>query len=531
MSMLAQYTDRGRSSLGRAHRTRDRAEATTHARVLVVDDDESTLRALESLLRAEGFTTSIAMDGAAALAEAMRALPDVVLTDLHMPRMDGLELCTRLHELDDDLPVIIMTAQADMQSVIESLRERAEDFLTKPVEFGAVLWRIERAVERRTATIEREEIRRTLNARLVEHAEAEAQHRAQLNALLANLSEGVVIANPSGRVVMINDAARVILGFEGKNPTVDALNSLETRDLEDGCLGGEQRPLVRALGGESFTDYEVVHVTPTGDRRRVLSTGTNVRDRDGNVALVIVVFRDVTQQRQVEQQRAEYLALVSHDLRNPLNVVLTSLSFLKEPMDGNAGPSSRAFRVHAAERAERNAKRMTTMLEELTESTSLESQGAPMRRAACELRNIVANVVDSMDDARGRRTTVETDGAPSYVVHADASRLERVVANFVTNALKYSAEGAPVTVRLAHQGRDAVLEVIDRGIGIAPESVNRLFERYYRTPGGRAHANGLGLGLYIARLIVEAHGGRIDVTSEVGKGSTFRLILPSHAAA
>lgn len=223
------------------------------------------------MLRAEGFTTSSAPDGEAALAEAMRALPDVVLTDLHMPRMDGLELCMRLHELDDDLPVIVMTAQADMQSVIEGLREGAEDFLTKPVEFEAVLWRIQRAMERRTAMLEREEARRTLNARLVEHAEAEAQHRAQLNALLANLSEGVVIANPSGRVVMINDAARVILGFAGRDPTVDALNSLEARDLEDGCLASEQRPLVRALGGESFTDYEVVHVTPSGDRRRVVS--------------------------------------------------------------------------------------------------------------------------------------------------------------------------------------------------------------------------------------------------------------------
>ncbi|HEX7670985.1 MAG TPA: PAS domain-containing sensor histidine kinase, partial [Polyangiaceae bacterium] len=349
------------------------------------------------------------------------------------------------------------------------------------------------------------------------------------NALLANLSEGVVIANPSGRVVMINDAARVILGFEGKDFTVDALNSLETRDLEDGCLDSEQRPLVRALGGESFTDYEVVHVTPTGDRRRVMSTGTNVRDRDGNVALAIVVSRDVTQQRRVEQQRAEYLALVSHDLRNPLNVVVTALSFLKGPMDGSVGPSSGAFRVHAAERAERNARRMTLMLEEITESTNLESQGVALRRVACELRTVVANVLDSMNEGGSGRVTVETDGALPYVVRADAPRLERVVANLVTNALKYSADGAPVTVRLAHEGRDAVLEVTDRGIGIPPESVQRLFERYYRAPGGMAHAGGLGLGLYIAHMIVEAHGGRIDVHSEVGKGSTFRLSLPSYA--
>jgi signal transduction histidine kinase len=102
---------------------------------------------------------------------------------------------------------------------------------------------------------------------------------------------------------------------------------------------------MRALRGESFTDYEVVHVRPNGDRRRVMSTGTSVRDRDGHVALAIVVFRDTTEQRHIEQQRAEYLALVSHDLRNPLGVILMSLSLLKEPTDTNEVPSSRAFRV------------------------------------------------------------------------------------------------------------------------------------------------------------------------------------------
>jgi len=526
--MVAACTDRERSCLARVDPTRGREEGTTRARVLVVDDDENALRALEKLLRAEGFATSTAPDGEAALAEARRALPDVVLTDLHMPRMDGLELCTRLHEIDDDLPVIIMTAHADMESVIESLRERAEDFVTKPVECDAVLWRVKRAIARRAAKQEHEAARRALSERLVAHAEAETQHRAQLNALLENLSEGVAIADSTGRLVMINDAARAILSFGGEDPTVDTLHSLEAFDLQGRRLDSELRPLARALRGESFTDYEVVRVRPNGDRRHVVSTGTSVSDRYGNVALAIVVFRDTTEQRHLEQQRAEYLALVSHDLRNPLGVVLMSLSLLKEPTATSEGPSSRAFRVQLAERAERNAKRMTTMLEELTESTSLESEGVALRHEACELRSIVANVLDSVDEAGRRRTTVKTDDAPSYVVHADASRLERVVANFVTNALKYSADDAPVSVRLAREGSDVVLEVNDRGIGIAPESVNRVFERYYRTPGGKARASGLGLGLYIARLIVEAHSGRIDVSSEVGKGSTFKLILPSH---
>ncbi len=127
--------------------------------------------------------------------------------------------------------------------------------------------------------------------------------------------------------------------------------------------------------------------------------------------------------------------------------------------------------------------------------------------------------------------TIETDDAPSYSVLGDPARLERVVGNLLTNALKYSPEDAPVNIRVARKGSEVELDVIDHGIGIEPESLKTLFDRYYRTRAGKEHASGLGLGLYIARLIVEAHGGRITVSSEVGKGSTFRVILPSRAGA
>jgi two-component system, NtrC family, sensor histidine kinase KinB len=251
-----------------------------------------------------------------------------------------------------------------------------------------------------------------------------------------------------------------------------------------------------------------------------------VRDVNGNVALAIVVFRDVTELRRLEQQRDELMALISHDLRNPLTSVLLLVATLKRAM---AKGSSAEVNVSLAERAEKNITRMAGMLDELTEATSLE-QRISLRRGACDLQKLFVRVVDGMDDARARRLAIETDEAPPYVVLGDAARLERVVVNLLTNALKYSAEDAPVIVRLARRGNDVVLEVIDRGIGIAPESVRMLFNRYYRTTAGQERASGLGLGLYIARLIVEAHGGRIEVSSEVGKGSTFRLIFPSNPA-
>ena len=532
--MAFAQSDRDRDSVVPVSQTQGRPAPAPRGHVLVVDDDESARQALERALRDDGFSVSAAADGVDALAEASRAPPDVVLTDLQMPRMDGVELCQSLHAIDPDLPVIVVTASSEMQSVVGSLRAGAEDYLVKPLEYDVVLWRVERAIARRRAKAEQNELYRTLNERLVlssvrdqEHAEAEARQSAQLNALLENLGEGVAICDGSGHVLMMNDAARTILGFgDGDVRSLDAFQSLEAHDLEGHPLPREQRPLMRALKGEKFTDCEVLRLRPDGERRHLLIGGTSVRDEGGGVALAILVFRDVTELRHVERQRDQYLALISHDLRNPLATILLFTSTLKRAMVDKG----LAEEVRLVERAERNAWHMNAMVDDLTETTSLESQGVALDRIACDLRELVAGVVDRLDDARARRVTMETEDASPYIVLADASRLERVIANLLTNALKYSGEGTSVTTRLSRNGTTVEFAVVDRGIGIEPESVKRLFERYYRTPTGKVRASGLGLGLYIARLIVEAHGGRIEVSSTLGKGSTFRVIIPSPAA-
>lgn len=514
-------------------------EAATRRHLLLVDDDEDTRGVLEALLDAEGYAVSTASSGEAALVEAAHALPDIVLTDLNMQPIDGMELCRRLHQMHEELPVIVMTGSADPQSVIESFRAGAGDYLIKPLKYDALLGAVDRAIARRASRAERETLYRRLNERLVlssireqEHAETEAMGRtavaeqhAQLAALLQNVTEGVVIADASGRLLMANSAARAILGLGGEDlSNASALSVLEVHDLEGRPLASDQRCLRRALRGEQFEDFEVLGIRPNGERRHVVSTGTSVRDAGGNVALAIVVFRDITELRRLEQQRDEYLALISHDLRVPLNGLLMFISGMARALEKTGLP------VSLARRAEGSVMRMKAMLEDLTESTTLESHGIALQRVVCDLRELVAGVVDGMDEEAAPRLEVETDDAPPYSVLGDRSRLERVVANLITNALKYSPADATVTVRLARKGGSEIeLCVSDRGIGIAPESVKMLFERYYRTREAHERASGLGLGLYIARLIVEGHGGRIDVSSEVGKGSTFRVSLPSHA--
>ncbi len=402
-----------------------------------------------------------------------------------------------------------------VSGLIVSVRDATEEALVR------------RGLERTAASV------RTVNERLVvssvreqELAEAEAAQRALLNALLEKLSEGVVIVDTSGHVRMVNGAARDILAVGGEEPpTVEALGGLEVQDVGGQRLLREDRPVWRALRGEEFTDYEVVYLLPSsGERRRFVSTGTNVRDTRGQVALAIVVFRDVTELRRLEDQREEYTALISHDLRGPLSSVVIFSQMLKASMQKKGLLDDAAL----AQRLELNADRMGAMIAELTDATNLELHGTELRRAPLDLKELVIGIADRQDATRARRIDIEAEAGAPYTVSADGPRLERCIANLLTNALKYSPENSPVVLRLSHKRGSTVLDVIDRGIGIAPETVKNLFDRYYRTTSAKTKAEGLGLGLYIARLIAEAHDGRIDVVSEIGKGSTFRLILPLH---
>ena len=509
------------------------------AHVLVVDDDAAARGALAKLLSADGFSISTAANGEEALAAVDHSATDVVLTDLQMPGFDGVELCRRLRERDHHLPVVVMSASSDMQVVLQSLRAGAQDYLLKPLEYEVVRLCVNRLLAQRNAALEldrlrrhSDEIYRTLNERLVlssireqEHADAEAEQRARLNTLLANLGEGVAIADASGRVSMVNDVARTILSFgEREVKDVASFHSWLGYHSDGRRLEAEELPLARALRGEQFSDWEVRCKLPNDEQRTVVFTGSSVKDESNRVVLAIVVFRDVTQLRRLEVQREEYLALISHDLRGPLNNILMLLTLLRQGME-KAGLVTYA---NLATRAEANVKQTTTMIDELSESSSLELHGAVLNRVACDLRELVAEAIAGLDDARAARVAFRSEGtSPSYFIFADSARIRRVITNLLSNALKYSAEDAAVQVRLKLKQGVVELEVSDRGIGIAQENLKRLFDRYYRAPGGRAKASGLGLGLYIVRLIAEAHGGRIGVYSEVGKGSTFRLSLPA----
>ena len=257
--------------------------------------------------------------------------------------------------------------------------------------------------------------------------------------------------------------------------------------------------------------------TVTG--RWFLCTDKAIRWWDGRLVRMEVAI-DITERKEADRFREEYLGLISHDLRNPLNGVVLGTqvarrSLLKKGLTAEAEDLD-AVLV--------SARRMDTLIGELLETARLEAGRIDLVRRSVDLADWATRTAARVatPEVRDRVTVLPAKGPVSVL--ADPGRLDRVLENLLTNALKYSGE-APVTVSVTRQGDEGVVSVSDQGIGVPEEELSRLFQRFYRA-STRGRVNGTGLGLYNARLLVEAHGGRIWAESEVGHGSRFSFALP-----
>ena len=318
-------------------------------------------------------------------------------------------------------------------------------------------------------------------------------------AVLAALPEGIVLFAPDGAVAYANPAARSLLGR--RFDTLDELTPTSLRDAARRAAGD---------GASAETEFE------TGGR--VVRATAVPTGGDGGVVLVA---RDVTAARRVDQVRRDFVANASHELKTPVASILA----LAETMQDAAGEDAAATERFAA-RVEQEARRLSRLVTDLLDLSRLEG-GLP-EKAPVDLDRIVAEEAERLrprTDGANLSLVVDTD-AGAHVLGSE-SDLGLLVHNLLDNAIQYSPEGGEVRVMVRARDGQAELRVTDTGIGIASRDLDRIFERFYRVDPARSRATGgTGLGLSIVRHVAESHGGAVEVRSVLGAGSTFIVRLP-----
>ncbi|MBM3823254.1 MAG: PAS domain-containing protein [Verrucomicrobia bacterium] len=363
------------------------------------------------------------------------------------------------------------------------------------------------------------DLARREQSRLAEaESEARSRSRAQEQALIESMIEGVVVLDARGRITLAN-AALIRMFKLGQDPAGKSLlEALRHHALQDILRA------VEASEDRSVRDFEMELIeTP---RRFLQVNATSLAGSQGETRGTLLVFHDFTRLKTLEATMKEFVANVSHELRTPLSLIKGYVETLLDGAKDDPAVADKFLRT-----LERHANRLAFLIDDLLTLSRLESGQLQLNYQWLDLRTLVDHVVEDLQSkSRSRGQTMALEIPEGIKVTADPERIEQVLANLIDNAMKYGSEGGRVVVRASRSGDSTVeVRVVDDGPGIPRESLERVFERFYRVDKARSRdQGGTGLGLSIAKHVVHSHGGRIWVESEFGHGAQFCFTLSTH---
>ena len=406
---------------------------------------------------------------------------------------------------------------------------RFAHLLLCPVTAGDVPWGViglsEERVERQWTVSEMESLStaaRILGAALARqrHEEALRQSEERFRDLFENASDLIQSVDLNGRFQYVNRAWLRTLGY-----TIKELEDLTFQDI----VAPEHLPhcmevFQRVLQGETVDSIETVFLTRRGERVFVEGS-TSCYYRDGEPAATRGIFHNITERREVDRLKSDFIAMVSHELRTPLTSIYASLQLLA---GGTMGELPQQIR-QLVEIADKNSRRLVRLVEDIIDVERIESGHIPFRWQVVHLRNIVEQALEA-NDAYARRFGVSlalVDGEDNPPVRVDTDRLMQVLTNLISNAVKFSPHGGQVELEVRADGKLARAEIRDHGPGVPEEFREKIFQRFVQVDSVHTRSKeGSGLGLSIARSIVQRLEGKIDFHSRPGEGAVFFFEIP-----
>jgi signal transduction histidine kinase/PleD family two-component response regulator len=495
-----------------------REGGASQAHVLIADDNADMREYLARLLGQHWSIEAVA-DGERALAAVRRRRPDLLITDLMMPNLDGVGLLRALRDNDatKDLPVIALSARAGEEARVEGLRAGFNDYVVKPFSARELVVRVETQLAR------------------VELRAVGERHSRRLANVFANAPVGIAILRGPEHF------------FEFANASYNALvedRRVVGKTIREAFPDLEGQGVYEMLDGV-FTSGEAFI---TRSRRLLLvrqDAGTTeerffdwvyqpMRDDNGVVDGIVVVVFEVTElasaRREAElanRAKDEFMAILGHELRNPLAPILTAVNLMRLRGDSTLEKERSVI--------ERQAQHLVRLVDDLLDVSRITTGKVELKKERVEVGEVIAKALEMASPMLEQRQHRVTVNVPSrgLAVDGDPARLAQVFSNLLTNAAKYMEPGGAVTVGATRKDARIVISVRDTGIGISSEMLPQVFELFAqeRQALDRAHG-GLGLGLSIVKNLVTMHGGHIQATSEGhGRGSEFAVVLPAADAA
>jgi PAS domain S-box-containing protein len=507
------------------------AEPQDDVNILLVDDQPNNLLALDAMLSDMG-TLVKADSGRKALKNLLDNDFAVILLDVQMPDLDGFETANLIREREKsrDTPIIFLTALSRSETnIYKGYSLGAVDYLFKP---------FNPEILRSKVSVFVELFRKNQALRWQTHELARLSKQNDL--ILKSAAEGVFGVDLAGRSTFVNPAAARMIGRRLEELTGREIHSILHSDARGHLLcDPEECPLYSALHGDYVQDQSETSFSGVdGSEFPVEYSATPMHDEEGNPIGSVITFRDVTEKRAAAQaqenerryreaeaaNRAKdnFLATLSHELRTPMTSILGWVQLIR------CGGYDEAELQEALETIETSARLQARLIDDMLDVSRIVLGKFQVDLRPTRLSEVVEAALVTARPAAGQREVrlVSTIDTSDVSVEADASRLQQVISNILSNAIKFSEAGQQVELRLDRLSDEMKISVTDQGEGIDPGFLPHVFERL-RQADGANNRSGLGLGLAIARHIIDLHGGRITAESPgLGKGARFTVFLP-----
>jgi PAS domain S-box-containing protein len=511
------------------------------AAILVVDDRPDQLLALDAILAPLGEPVVHATSGEDALRELLRGSFAVILLDVRLAGISGLETAELIksRERTRYIPIIFMTGvdNREQTAIMRAYSAGAVDFVFKPFEPEVLRSKVAVFVDlfrqqRRLADQEhrlRDAERQQLD---LEHAHELLQSEAKYREILEAALDAIIITDTDGRVAMMNHAAEDMFGESAATAVGAAVTRFfDTHDEQfyvDGCdkpgeMGresSEERPgsprayTGRRANGDLFPIEMSVSCLESDDRRSYTLIVRDVSER----------VRQAEALRAAMSARSRFLASMSHELRTPINAVLGYNSLLIDGLYGELNQEQ----LQGIERSQKATRHLLDLVNDILDLSKIEAGKVDIATEPVRVPDIISDIfvtVQPLADEHGSTLALEST-AEAATINSDARRLRQILLNLLSNAIKFG-EGKPIRAVYGRTDRgDVVIDIIDRGPGIAPSDQDRIF-REFEQLNQVSRQSGTGLGLPISRRLAEALKGSLTVDSKPGEGSTFRLTIPA----
>ena len=495
---------------------------------MLIDDEPDILRVLSISLKADGYDVVSAQNGPEGIAAFEKEKPDIVITDIKMPGMDGIEVLKKIKDLNADTEVIIITGHGDIENAIEALKHGASDFISKPVRDEALAIALGRAREKFDIRQQLKEYTTDLE-RKVDAATREVRRRSnfQIN-LIRSSNDGIVATDKDLKIVIFNPTAREIFGY---TPS-ETINKMQATELFPAELAAELQAALNGNSGiKNLAWRETTIESKNGESIPVRFSSTILLENDQPVGTV-TFFQDLREIKGLEKEllKSERLAAVgqtvaglAHGIKNILHG-LKGGSYL---VDIGIKKDESEKLKKGWEMIKRNIGRTSNLVMDLL-SYSKERQP---EFEAC-LPNEIADDVCTLlqDKARENNVKLVRDFDDSIgEVLMDPNSVHEVLLNLMSNAVdaclfdEDTSKNFRVDLKTALEKDNVIkFEISDNGVGMDEEVVRKLFTSFFSTKGHR----GTGLGLMVTRKLIEEHNGCIDVNSQPGKGTTITVRMP-----